>query len=157
MALEIERKFLVRKTEWDKTIKPSGYLIQQGFLIAEPDLVIRVRTSGSKAWLTIKGKTTHYSRKEFEYEIPFAEALEMLHLFAGNLIEKNRYEVEVGGKTWEVDEFHGQNQGLILAEIELEDEDENFQLPDWAGEEVSNDPRYYNAWLSKNPFTTWQR
>ncbi|MBO7161139.1 MAG: CYTH domain-containing protein [Paludibacteraceae bacterium] len=144
--IEIERKFLVDKTQW---VKPNkGCYFQQGYL-AENGCTLRVRIAEDKAYLTIKGKTTGFSRAEFEYEIPLEDARQMMKLSLYPPIEKIRYKVEVGGKIWEVDEFLGAHQGLLLAEIELESEDEAFEMPIWAGKEVTGDARYYNSSLSK--------
>ena len=119
---------------------------------------VRVRTISDKAYLTIKGITVGASRTEFEYEIPVMDAEEMLdNLCEKPLIEKNRYMVEVGALTWEVDEFFGENEGLIIAEIELQSEDQPFDMPDWVTEEVTADPRYYNANLINHPYTRWKK
>ncbi len=153
MATEIERKFLVTGDQWRSGA--TGTALRQGYLARDPERTVRVRIAGNQAWLNIKGATTGISRAEFEYEIPVAEANEILALSIDPPIEKNRHLVSHGGHHWEIDEFHGANAGLVVAEIELESESDAFDQPPWIGAEVSDDPRYYNAALSKNPFTTW--
>lgn len=154
MATEIERKFLVKGDEWRKLGKGTVY--RQGYLSTVKERVVRVRTIDDKGYLTIKGITTGATRLEFEYEIPVEDANQMLdELCERPLIEKTRYVVEYGGLTWEIDEFAGENQGLILAEVELSSEDQQIELPDWIGEEVTGDPRYFNSNLIKHPFTRW--
>ncbi|MDD3459576.1 MAG: CYTH domain-containing protein [Weeksellaceae bacterium] len=155
MGKEIERKFLVNHQKWEKIDKPNGRLLRQAFLLNQADKIIRVRLTPDQAFLTVKGQTTSISRAEFEYEIPFEEAEQLLENFCENEITKIRYLMEVGGKKWEVDEFLGDNQGLILAEIELNSEDEFFEKPDWVTCEVSEDERYYNACLAKRPYNSW--
>jgi adenylate cyclase len=152
MATEIERKFLLKKGVW-----PRGTTMKccQGFLSRAKERTVRVRTVNDKGYLTIKGMAVGASRPEFEYEIPYQDALELLEICEKPLIEKNRYRVEEGGLVWEIDEFFGENQGLIIAELELESEDQEFKKPAWVGEEVTGDPRYYNANLIKNPYTKW--
>lgn len=158
MAKEIERKFLVRHDGW-RLAANSGVFLRQGYL---NDIEhggkssVRVRTDGDKGYLNIKSATLGISRMEYEYEIPLQEANEMLDSLAlGPLIEKYRYHVAHRGHVWEVDVFSGDNAGLCVAEIELSDADEAFELPDWAGEEVSHDRRYYNVCLVKNPYKSW--
>lgn len=154
MAIEIERKFLVRGEGWRRQARGSHY--RQGYLTVDPERTVRVRVAGEKAFLTIKGKSHGMSRSEFEYPIPFDEAIEMLESLCHKpLIEKFRYQVCYRGHRWEVDEFEGDNQGLILAEVELARIDEEVELPPWADREVTDDPRYYNASLSRNPFCNW--
>lgn len=154
MPQEIERKFLVKNASY-KTLGKGEY-IHQGFLSTEKDRVVRVRIKGEKAWLTIKGISLGAARAEFEYEIPCADARFMLeNLCEKPTIEKHRYLVPFAGFTWEVDEFHGGNDGLVVAEIELPAEDTAFDLPAWVGEEVTSDARYYNANLVKNPYKNW--
>ncbi len=155
MPIEIERKFLVKKELWQNTEKPVPDFYRQGYLYSDVSKTIRVRIANTKAWITIKGKTSGASRPEFEYEIPQKDAQEMLDLMTENSVEKYRYKIEVGGKLWEVDEFKGDNEGLLVAEIELSSESESFELPEWAGEDVTDDARYYNASLSKVPFSKW--
>jgi CYTH domain-containing protein len=156
MGFEIERKFLVRKDLWYALKKPEGTGITQAYLVNEPGKVIRIRVTDRNGYITIKGLNTGATRPEFEYSIPREEALTILELFPSNKIEKIRYKIEYQGNTWEVDEFFGMNDGLIMAEIELEREDEPFEKPGWIGEEVTDDPRYYNSYLSEHPYNTWK-
>lgn len=154
MAKEIERKFLVKTAAW----KPQGEGIhfKQGYLNTQKERVVRVRIEGAKAKLTIKGVTTGVTRSEFEYVIPVEDASILLdNLCEKPLIDKHRHAEVHGGKTWEIDVFHGDNEGLVVAEIELESETEAFVRPNWAGDEVSSDPRYFNSNLLKNPFKNW--
>ncbi len=154
MATEIERKFLVKNDSW--RAGASGTSFRQGYLCAEPERTVRVRLEGAQGRLTIKGKSLGISRAEFEYEISADEAAEMLEtLCLRPLIEKTRYRVEHAGRLWEVDVFHAENSGLIIAELELEAADSLFSLPDWVGTEVSADPRYFNANLVKQPYCRW--
>lgn len=155
MAIEIERKFLVDKDKWAALSKPPGKPIRQGYLSSEPEKTIRIRIKGEEAYLTIKGKTEGFSRTEIECKIPVKEASEMLQHFADAVIDKERYEIPYRKHIWEVDVFHGKNEGLIVAEIELKDEDEVFDKPGWVAEEVTNDLRYYNSNLSLHPFSEW--
>lgn len=151
MALEIERKFLV--TGEYKHLAVKAYSIAQGYLSTVPERTVRIRIKGDKGYITIKGKSNDagLSRYEWEKEIETKEARELLKLCESGVIDKTRYEVLVEGKVFEVDEFHGENEGLVLAEIELSDENEHFTKPCWLGAEVTGDKRYYNAWISKNP------
>ncbi len=153
MADEIERKFLVTGDAW-RTGAGTKYV--QGYLSKDAERTVRIRRAGEKAFITIKGKTTGVSRKEFEYPIPAADADALLKLCIGPLIEKIRTVIEYERKKWEVDEFHGDNEGLILAEIELQSEDEKFDRPPWLGREVSDDRRYYNSSLSQHPYRDWK-
>lgn len=157
MKIEVERKFLVTGDEW-RTEADDGLFCEQGYILSGPDQVtVRIRRIGDKGFLTLKGVAEGISRPEFEYEIPVAEADYMLKNFCGDrIVSKTRFLVEVDGITWEIDEFSGQNQGLILAEIELESESQPFEKPDWLGEEVSRDLRYFNAALARNPFLRWK-
>ena len=152
MPKEIERKFLVENDTWRNA---SGIRYRQGYLSSVKERTVRVRTIEDRGYLTIKGIAVGASRLEFEYEIPREDAETLLGMCEQPLIEKNRYKVEHGGFIWEIDEFFGDNQGLIIAELELESEDQEFPRPDWVGEEVTEDSRYYNANLIKNPFTAW--
>jgi adenylate cyclase len=153
MGLEIERKFLVKNDNWRAG---KGTPFRQGYLNSDLNRVVRVRTMGEQAVLTIKGPNTGAVRREFEYEIPLDDANDMLDdLCERPLIEKTRYKVEFAGHTWEVDEFFGENAGLVVAELELQAEDEDFARPDWLGEEVTDDPRYFNSNLVLRPYTTW--
>jgi CYTH domain-containing protein len=155
MAKEIERKFLVSGESWKAA--PPGTTYRQGYLSSHPERSVRVRSDGKKATLTIKGLTRGATRDEFEYEIPPADADVLLdQLCERPLIEKTRYLVPFGGRTWEIDVFGGDNQGLVVAEVELPSEDQPLTLPPWAAREVTHDPRYFNANLVKNPFKNWQ-
>lgn len=156
MAYEVERKFLVRSDAWRKVGVGSPY--RQGYLVNSEFRTVRVRISNGAAWLTVKGARVGLTRPEFEYTIPIGDAEEMLAtLCDSSLVEKTRYKVPLGEHIWEVDEFHGENAGLVLAEIELRHEAEAFERPAWLGEEVSDDPRYYSAHLSKEPFSSWRQ
>ena len=154
MAVEIERKFLVSGDQWRTS---QGTLYRQGYLNREKSRTVRVRIAGSKAFLTVKGINKGAVRAEFEYEIPLADAEALLKICDGPLIEKTRHVIQHGGMTWEIDEFHGDNAGLILAEIELQDADQAFEKPDWLGREVTEDPRYYNSSLSLQPYSSWTK
>lgn len=153
MPTEIERKFLVKSDAWREGAE--GERIVQGYLCREEGRTVRVRIKGAKGFLTIKGSSEGISRKEFEYEIPIGEAEELLPLCKPPLLDKVRYERRHGGHLWEIDEFSGESEGLIVAEIELEDEAEEFEKPAWLGEEVSDDSRYYNACLADHPWSRW--
>ena len=146
MATEIERKFLLRDDSW-RGLGPS-VRIRQGYLSRAKDRTVRIRIQDEKSFLTIKGRTWGLCRPEFEYEIPTRDAEEMIQLCEGLVIEKTRHNIEHGGLVWEVDEFHGELEGLILAECELTDPDQEIDKPAWAGDEVSRDPRYFNANLT---------
>ena len=156
MKTEIERKFLVVGDTW-RDAADGGLLCEQGYISSDPENVtVRVRVLGSQGFLTLKGPTKGISRSEMEYEIPIEEAEYMLRSFCGaRVVSKTRYLLEINGLQWEIDEFSGANQGLIIAEIELESEDHPFDKPDWLSEEVSFDPRYFNVALSSNPIATW--
>lgn len=151
MGIEIERKFLVNKEKWQRVEKGDGCNLSQGYISTEPEKTIRVRCNKEKGYITIKGLTVGARRNEFEYEIPLSDAKEIIGLFSVSMINKVRYKIMYKGKLWEVDEFEGSNQGLIMAEIELQSEDEKFDLPEWAEEEVTGDARYYNSSLSVRP------
>jgi adenylate cyclase len=154
MGTEIERKFLIKDDSWRSLATGTKY--RQGYLNSTKERVVRVRTIDDKGFLTIKGITTGATRVEYQYEIPDTEATAMLDdLCEKPLIEKNRYKIALGGFTWEVDEFFGENQGLIVAEVELETEDQSFEKPVWIGEEVTGDPKYFNSNLIQNPFLKW--
>ena len=154
--LEIERKFLVTSDQF-KADALAKNEISQGYLNSNPERTVRIRIKGESGFITIKGKgnETGTTRFEWETEIPLSEAKPLLALCEKGVIEKMRYEVKIGKHTFEVDEFFGDNEGLIVAEIELKSEDETFEKPHWLGEEVTNDNRYYNAALSLNPFKNW--
>ena len=154
MAKEIERKFLVNGVDWKALAKGTSY--RQGYLNSVKERTVRVRTIDDKGFLTVKGITTGATRSEFEYEIPAADADAMLtDLCEKPLIEKNRYKIQTGPHIWEIDEFFGENQGLLVAEVELTSEEQAFEKPGWVGEEVTGDPRYFNSNLIKHPFTKW--
>lgn len=154
--IEIERKFLV-KGEY-KQLASSSYRIAQGYLCTEPGRTVRVRTKGDKGYLTIKGQrsASGLSRYEWEKEIPLTDALELLQLCQPSIIDKTRYEVIFEGQTYEVDEFYGANEGLTVAELELASEDATFSKPAWLGDEVTQDKRYTNSYLSIIPFSRWE-
>lgn len=154
MGQEIERKFLVAGDGW----RPGepGLVYRQGYLPTQAPATVRVRLAGAKAYLTLKGPTIGLTRAEFEYEIPWTDAEAMLQQFCtAPLIEKTRYRIPVADHVWEVDEFAGDNEGLVLAEIELSHEAEPFTPPPWLGPEVSHDPRYRNSYLARHPYRTW--
>ena len=155
MGVEIERKFLVNHAKWASTEKPQRAFYRQGYIITDLNKTIRVRATATKGFLTIKGKTEGATRAEFEYEIPKEEAIQLLDMFAISDLTKYRYKVLFSGKIWEIDVFLGENEGLIVAEIELASEDEKFDLPDWAAEEVTGEEKYYNSNLSTLPFKQW--
>ncbi len=158
--LEIERKYLVDPEIWHLAEKPEVRVLTQGYLCMDDLKVIRIRivqtNSDSRGYLTIKGKMKNLGRPEFEYEIPIEEAKDLMALTLYNPIEKTRYKYLHMGKIWDVDIFRGGNEGLCMAEIELDDPDEVIDFPEWVGREVSHDPRFYNAYLSEHPFTTWK-
>ncbi|PRC91195.1 CYTH domain-containing protein [Solimicrobium silvestre] len=153
MALEIERKFLVLGSPWQDL--PRSAVMRQGYLLASPERVVRVRIEGADAMLTIKGAMQGIVRSEWEYPIPLADADELLKLCEQPLIEKYRYRIPHDGMLWELDVFIGDNAGLVVAEIELESEGQTFSKPAWVGEEVTDDKRYLNANLLRHPFSTW--
>jgi CYTH domain-containing protein len=155
MPQEIERKFLLRNEDW--YVPGTGTRYRQGYLCTVPERTVRVRLIRDQGFLTIKGVSIGAARAEYEYEIPAGEASEMLdNLCKRPLIEKTRYRVERHGMIWEIDKFVGDNAGLVIAEVELENEDQAIVLPDWVGEEVTGDPRYYNANLIAEPFSGWK-
>ena len=154
MAKEIERKFIVDPAKLPGNL--SGIDYQQGYISINDSGVTRIRIINDKAVLTIKSKTVEISRDEFEYDIPYKDALRLINLSQGEVIHKTRSVIEYENKTWEVDEFHGKNKGLWLAEIELTDEKEDFIKPNWAMEEVSKDKKYYNSYLCLHPYSTWK-
>ena len=155
MPTEIERKFLVVNDNWKAGVESRADL-KQGYLASQPNATVRVRIAEGRAQLNIKGPTRGISRSEYEYEIPSREAEEILEQLAdGAVIEKERFKVRCGGHVWDLDVFKGDNAGLVIAEVELANEEESFEMPDWAGSEVSGDARYYNASLVKNPYSRW--
>ncbi len=155
MGTEIERKFLVKDGAW-QAVASSGISILQGYICTGPPAAVRVRIAGDTATVNLKRSTSGITREEFEYVIPPDDAAEMLgHLCEGHVIQKRRHTVAFNGSTWEVDVFEGANQGLVVAEIELESEDQSFDKPPWLGDEVSGDPRYLNTSLSLHPYNEW--
>lgn len=156
MPHEIERKFLVQSTDYKKAAF-SKTVMKQGYLSSVPERTVRIRIQGDKGFITIKGigDSAGITRYEWEKEIAIGDAEELLHLCEPGVIEKNRFNVRVGDHVIEVDEFDGENKGLVIAEIELDREDEAFEKPDWLGREITGDNRYYNAMLAKKPFRTW--
>jgi adenylate cyclase len=153
MAHEIERKFLLANQDW-RALVTGSFVLKQGYLSTTPKSTVRLRVKSDKAMLTVKSKNTGIRRSEFEYEIPIRDAEEMLQLCQTPLIEKTRYTITIGKHIWEIDEFSGANSGLLVAEIELDAEEESFEKPAW-GEEVSTDARYCNSNLVAHPFTQW--
>ena len=154
MGVEIERKFLLASDAWRALGEPG--LVRQGYLTADPVRTVRARIYGDQAFLTIKSKSEGASRGEWEYPIPLADAAELLDRLCDRpLVEKYRRRIEHGGFTWEVDEFLGENAGLVVAEIELPSEDAAFDKPGWIGQEVTDDKRYYNSNLIRSPYSTW--
>lgn len=153
MAIEIEKKFLVPSLPPEL---PQPLEICQGYISDRAQGVVRVRTMGEKGFITIKGKTRNASRLEYEYQIPLEDASQMLReTCLRPLVEKNRYTLIYKGFEWVIDVFKGENNGLMVAEIELEDPDQSFEKPPWAGDEVTHDPRYFNSNLIAHPFSTW--
>ena len=154
MAQEIERKFLVKAESWRRP--DDGVRYRQGYLSTVKERTVRVRTAGDKGFITVKGVNVGTVRPEYEYEIPLADANQMLdRLCERPLIEKTRYRIHHDGLVWEVDEFEGENRGLITAEVELKRADQAVSIPQWVGPEVSSDPRYFNANLVAHPFSQW--
>ena len=155
MLQEIERKFRIQNPSFlDGMV---GVKIAQGYLSADPERAVRIRIKGDQGFITVKGKSnaSGTTRFEWEKEIDSNEAQALLDLCIPNIISKTRCEVEHDSNTWEIDVFHGANEGLLIAEIELTDEHQEFSKPDWLGEEITGDPRYYNSYISQNPFSTW--
>jgi len=154
MGVEIEKKFLLTGTAWKQLAAGTKY--RQGYLSTVKERTVRVRTIAEKGYLTIKGISVGATRLEYEYEIPLVDAINLLdELCEKPLIEKNRYKIECNGFTWEVDEFFGENEGLVVAEIELENEEQPFDKPEWVGDEVTGDARYFNSNLIKKPYSKW--
>ena len=156
MGIEIERKFLVTSDAWRADSRP-GVRMTQGYLSRQPGRTVRVRVAGDNAWLTIKGAAEGISRAEFEYPVPPQDAAGLLALCELGSIDKTRYEVPFGDHVWEVDVFHGENDGLVVAEVELGDAHEKPLLPPWVGLEVSDDRRYANSSLTERPFRFWEQ
>jgi len=156
MGIEIERKFLIKKRDWPKMDLSRGELYRQGYLLTDPSKTVRVRQTADRGFITVKGISAGATRAEFEYEIPFAEAGELIDRFATTELSKVRYHVRVGNHLWEIDEFKGPNEGLLIAEIELKTETESFELPSWIDREVTGEERYYNSNLTLHPFQSWK-
>jgi len=156
MGQEIERKYLVDHYKWQRIDKPTGQLYRQGYLLTDPNKTIRVRQTTEKGFLTIKGLSIAAARPEYEYEIPFDEAKELLDNFSISELSKIRYKINFDNKVWEVDEFLGDNIGLIVAEIELKSEDEIFCIPPWVDKEVTGQEKYYNSNLTLEPYKNWK-
>ena len=155
MGIEIERKFLVKDDSWRDGVESETH-IMQGYLSDNPSATVRVRVKGVKGYLTIKGRGTGLVRPEYEYEIPVADAEPMLReLSISAIVDKVRYRVRSGAHVWDLDVFSGDNAGLVMAEVELDTEDEAFDVPTWAGQEVTDDTRYYNAKLAQHPYCDW--
>jgi len=154
MAIEIERKFLLRNADW-RAKADNGTVIKQGYLNTDKTRTVRVRLKGTKAYLTVKGETVGKSRAEFEYEIPVVDAEAMLKLCEQPIIEKTRYLLVDDNLTWEIDIFDGDNKGLEMAEVELENENQEVPIPDWVGDEVTYDKRYFNSYLVNHPYRSW--
>ena len=154
MPREIERKFLPKNDAWRAQVRQSRPM-SQGYLASSGNVSVRVRVAGNEAWLNIKAGGLVASRQEYEYAVPVGEARELLALAEGPLIEKTRHFVEHGGSTWEIDEFHGDNLGLVVAELELDSEDATFARPPWLGVEVTQHRRYYNVCLVTHPYRAW--
>ena len=157
MGVEIERKYLVNKDIWANVVKDNRHLVMQGYILNNPDKTIRIRLTDNKGYITIKGLSTGAVRLEFEYQIPEEEAKELLNNFCTSAISKIRNKITYKGKLWEVDEFLDDNAGLIVAEIELSDEEEKYDLPDWIAKEVTGEEKYYNPNLSKHPYKDWKQ
>lgn len=153
MGQEIERKFLILNESWKSGA--VGVRMTQGYLSFDPDRTVRVRLAGEDAWITIKGRGQGITRSEFEYAIPADDAAELLKMAVGSVIDKTRFRVAEAGHLWEIDVFHGDNDGLIVAEVELDAADEEVVLPPWVGQEVSDQRRYFNSSLSRQPFKDW--
>ena len=154
MGKEVERKFLVKGDAW--RAQTHGKRYRQGYLSTVKERTVRIRVAGEQGFVTIKGITVGASRAEYEYEIPLADANEMLdQLCERPIVEKTRYRIPQDDIAWEIDEFAGDNRGLVVAEVELTDEKQAIRFPEWIGEEVTGDPRYFNANLVAKPFTTW--
>jgi adenylate cyclase len=154
MGKEIERKFLVKGDAWRALADGTSY--RQGYLNSAKERTVRIRTINDRAFLTVKGLTVGATRTEYEYEIPLADCSAMLDILAEKpIIEKKRYKIPFAGLTWEIDEFFGDNTGLIVAEVELQSEGQAFRKPEWVGEEVTSDARYFNSNLIRHPYTRW--
>jgi CYTH domain-containing protein len=156
MPKEIERKFLINHEKWKTLKKPNGEYYRQGYILTDPSKTIRVRITNSAAFLTIKGASVGATRLEYEYPIPESEASELLENFAVSELSKTRYKIKHGNHIWEVDVFSGENEGLLVAEIELSGEEESFDIPEWISVEVTGEAKFYNSSLTLNPFKNWE-
>ncbi len=156
MGKEIERKFLVRHDGWMESVEKS-FKITQGYLCFGPPASVRIRIKDEKANLNIKQSIVDIERSEFEYSIPLEEAKELMGLCAGVIIEKTRHEVFFEKMKWEIDVFEGKNQGLVLAEVEMDTKETEIGIPEWAGNEVSGDIRFFNTYLAQNPYVNWNK
>ena len=156
MTVEIERRFLLKHDGW-RNQASAPQTLHQGYISVEKERTIRVRIIGGRAWLTLKGYISDLSRSEFEYEIPLEHARQMMDGMCPFKMEKRRYRVPYGGFVFEIDEYGGDNAPLIVAEIELPSEDARFEKPDWLGEETTSDGRFTNAYLSKHPYSAWEK
>src|SRR3954452_19984634 len=157
MGVEIERKFLVNETKWKDAYKDEKHAIEQGYIVNSEEKTVRVRIYGSKGFITIKGTVEGVSRPEFEYEIPVEDARQLINQFCSSVVRKIRHKVRYKNKLWEVDEFLAENEGLLMAEIELNDDSESFELPEWISHEVTGDKRFYSSYLSTHPFSRWDK
>ncbi len=155
MGIEIERKYLVDAAQWQQMHKPQGVPFEQGYMVNDSERAVRIRVTDQHGYITIKGQAQGFSRKEYEYTIPADEARELIGYFTQSTVKKTRYCIEYAGHTWEVDVFEADNAGLIMAEIELDSEDEKFDTPPWVTQDVTDDERYYNTYLSQHPFREW--
>jgi adenylate cyclase len=155
MGIEIERKFLVINDAW--RARAIGTFYCQGYIAKTENVTVRVRIIGDQGFVTLKGKTQHYSRPEFEYPIPVDDAKEMMQLWCSYVVEKNRYRIPIDNLVWEVDEFKGLNEGLVIAEVELEHPNQEVPMPSWVGAEVSHQSQYFNSSLAQNPYSEWRR
>lgn len=155
MGLEIEHKYLVNRDAWQSVVPERSVKIIQGYILTEPAKTIRVRVSGADGFITIKGKATNGVRDEFEYPVPLSDAEYMIRKFCSSVIGKTRHYVLTDGHTWEVDEFAGENAGLMTAEIELSSTDEKYSLPSWIGKQITEDHRYSNSNLVQRPYARW--
>jgi len=155
--LEIERKFLLVGDSWRSQVVGQPRRLSQGYLFSDAHKSVRIRLAGDDATLTVKGSRSGISRLEFQYQIPPADAANLLALCSGPLIDKTRHIVHHAGMKWEIDIFHGDNEGLRIAEVELERVDQPIELPEWVGEEVSHDPKFYNSELARHPYQSWKK
>lgn len=156
MSIEIERRFLLKNDDW-RRLASAPQTLQQGYLSVEKERTIRVRIVNDQAWLTLKGYISDVSRSEFEYDIPLVHAQTIMATMCPFKMEKKRYQVKFGGFTFEIDEYFGDNAPLIVAEIELPSEETPFAKPDWLGEEITSEGKFTNAYLSKHPYSTWEK